>query len=439
MTYVVRMKSKIIAAALLILAAHTARAESKPNFVVHEWGTFTSVQGGDGELLSWRPLQTSELPDFVYNWSKPGLNRYSSPVPNSAPFASKVAMVTLQRMETPVIYFYSDKTMSVDVSVGFPKGLITEWYPQASQIGPSLPAKTNVASGALSESRAIWKNLLVAPEQTIEQLRLPTDKSGGHYFAARKTGADVVQTTFMEQGKTVAETDKFIFYRGAGSFKTPLHVSVDRKNSVVVKNTGSEKLSGLFLISIHKTNNETYGAVTSAKNLAGEYSLEWPMFGRLAHNWKSYPLAEFQAAIIAQMEAALISEGLFPDEAKAMVNTWKDSWFTEEGERVLYILPRAWTDETLPMTLNPKPELLVRVMVGRAEIIMPDVEMNLFQVLTKAQNGDAEARPQAAAQLKQLGRFAEPALQLANHHSSRTNVMNLGFELLNNSAPSKFE
>src|SRR5580704_6348023 len=103
------MKSKIIAAALFILVAHTASAESKPSFVAHEWGTFTSVQGGDGQLLSWRPLKTSELPDFVYNCSKPGLNRYSSPAPNSGPFASKVAMVTLQRMETPVIYFYSDK------------------------------------------------------------------------------------------------------------------------------------------------------------------------------------------------------------------------------------------------------------------------------------------------------------------------------------------
>src|SRR5215831_7805657 len=28
-------------------------------FVAHEWGTFTSVQGSDGTLLSWRPLQTS--------------------------------------------------------------------------------------------------------------------------------------------------------------------------------------------------------------------------------------------------------------------------------------------------------------------------------------------------------------------------------------------
>ena len=102
-------------------------------FVAHEWGTFTSVQGSDGNLLDWRPLQSSQLPQFVYNWQNPGFNR--QPI-GPAPFTKSV-LITLQRMETPVIYFYADEKQTVDVSVDFPKGLITEWYPQATQIGPS--------------------------------------------------------------------------------------------------------------------------------------------------------------------------------------------------------------------------------------------------------------------------------------------------------------
>jgi hypothetical protein len=415
------------------------------DYTAHEWGTFTSVQGGDGELLSWRPLQTSELPGFVHDWKEPGMNRQlngllngNEPVVFTGP---KETMITLQRMETPVIYFYSDKSIKVDVSVKFPKGLITEWYPQATQIGPSHPADTNVASGALQESRAVWNNLKLLPlaDQYAGKSRPPQDESGSHYFAARATSASMVSENFTDQTNNVSEVEKFIFYRGVGNFKTPMHVTVDTQSRVVIQNTGSEKLSGLFLISIHTTNNETIGSVTSANSLAGGQSFEWPFFGRVQHSWQSYPLPQFQTNIAARMEAALESEGLFPDEAKAMVNTWKDSWFTEEGERVLYVLPRTWTDETLPLTLDPKPEKLTRVMVGRAEIITPDAEMNLFKTLTKAQNGDADARIQAIAQLKQFGRFAEPALQLANHHSSQTNVMNLGFELLNNTAPSKFE
>src|ERR1043166_8481399 len=44
----------------------------------------------------------------------------------------KGGMVTLQRMETPVIYFYADERQMLDVQVDFPQGQITEWYPQAS-------------------------------------------------------------------------------------------------------------------------------------------------------------------------------------------------------------------------------------------------------------------------------------------------------------------
>jgi hypothetical protein len=114
-----------------------------------------------------------------------------------------------------------------------------------------------------------------------------------------------------------------------------------------------------------------------------------------------------------QMAKALLAEGLYSKEARAMVHTWKDSWFEEDGLRVLYVLPRAWTDRTLPLTLNPAPRQLARVMVGRAEVLSPTLEKGLATQLTKAHEGDAEASAQVQAQFKRLGRFATPALQLA--------------------------
>src|SRR6516162_5820108 len=76
-----------------------------PSYVAHEWGTFTSVQGADGVLLNWRPLETSRLPKFVYDWTRPGANRQTS----AGQILGKGCFVTQQRMETPVIYFYSEK------------------------------------------------------------------------------------------------------------------------------------------------------------------------------------------------------------------------------------------------------------------------------------------------------------------------------------------
>ena len=340
-------------------------------------------------------------------------------------------LITLQRMETPVIYFYAEQPMNVDVDVDFPQGDITEWYPQTTQIGPTFAMDTNGStSGILHESRAIWRNLEIVPaskEYSSLTERLPQDSSGSHYFAARETGANLVRANFNSPSNSTAETEKFIFYRGAGSFNTPLHVTVNSNNLVTVENTGANNLVHLFLVNIYG-GHAAFGVMDE---LGSSNSVVWlQLTNGPAEHWNQFPLAQFQSEIGAQMEAALISEGLFSDEAKAMVNTWKDSWFTEEGVRVLYILPRLWTDEILPLTLTPQPKELTRVMVGRAEIITPQVQASLSRLLAKAQEGDADARLQVKAELKQLGRFAEPALQLAIKEAGQTNISNFGYQLL---------
>ncbi len=377
------------------------------------------MQGGNGDLLSWRPQQSSELPSFVFSTTtSSGFN---------PSLLSKVTLVTLQRMETPVIYFYADQPMSVDVNVAFPKGFLTEWYPQATQIGPWAAMNTNTPpSGILPETRAIWRGLEIIPQsknQPSLAANLPQEKSGSHYFAARETGASYVRANFTN---APSELEKFIFYRGAGSFKTPLRVTVNPNTVVTVENTGAQPLAHLFLLNIH----DGTGSFGVLDELASSNSVNWlPLNDVSAEHWRHFPLPQFQTEIAAQIQDALISQGLFPDEAKAMVNTWKDSWFTEEGVRVLYLLPRPWTDEILPLTLTPKPTELTRVMVGRAEVITPEAETNLFQLLTKAQNGDSSAREQASMELKKLGRFVEPALQLANTHAGQTNIYNFGYQL----------
>jgi len=53
-------------------------AQPAADYVAHEWGTFTSVQGGDGVLLDWPSLVSSRLPKFVYDWTHAGLNRQSA-------------------------------------------------------------------------------------------------------------------------------------------------------------------------------------------------------------------------------------------------------------------------------------------------------------------------------------------------------------------------
>ena len=95
-----------------------------------------------------------------------------------------------------------------------------------------------------------------------------------------------------------------------------------------------------------------------------------------------------------------------------MVNTWQDQWFAEEGTRVLYLLPRAWTDRTLPLQISPQPDSVVRVMVGRAELIMPSVDRELRKQILTYRSGDAKAKSQAVAAVRELrlGRFLDAAI-----------------------------
>jgi len=403
-----------------------ARPSHASNYTAHEWGTFTSVQGGDGNLLSWHPLQSSELPKFVYSTK-------------FIPFAvSKTGLVTLQRLETPVIYFYAKEPMKVDVDVSFPKGFITEWYPQLTTLNPTHTVMDGNA--VQTESRAIWRDLDIFPDiRNALQLgtnQLPQDTASSHYFAARDTSANLVRAHIATNNST--ELEKFIFYRGAGSFQTPLRVTLDTNSIVTVENTGAQPLAHLFLLNIH----DGRGAFAVLDELASSNSVHWQQLSDTAgEHWNRFDLPQFKTQIASQVQAALVSTGLYADEAEAMVNTWRDSWFTEDGVRVLYLLPRPWTDEILPLTLTPRPSELTRVMVGRAEVVTTQTETKLFQLMSTAQTGDTNAQAQAVSELKHLGRFAGPAMQLAMSHTTNSTLITFSYQLYSQqqSTSPKFE
>ena len=400
------MKSSIgkigIVAALI---AGPAASTFAGDYVAHEWGTFTSVQGSDGIPLSWHPLKSSDLPDFVYDWEKPGYSRASFPM-----FTSKSVISSLQRMETPVIYFYAREEQSVDVRVDFPLGTITEWYPQAREIGPALVAgtsmnATNQSPYVTPNSRVHWTNVRLTPGKSNPGTPLPSETSASHYFAARATDSSFVNVD--SETNSAGEHEKFLFYRGVGNFITPLNVTESKSGGISITNTGIHALNSLLVLNIH----DRIGSFVSINHLKSREGATV----EVRSNSGQLPLPQLISAVSNQMCSALVGAGLYSREASAMVNTWTDSWFSEDGTRVLYLLPESWTERTLPLTLAPKPSGLVRVMVGRAELIPQAVTGKLQAELSEAAAGNQESRRQAIDELKKLGRFAEPAVQLATN------------------------
>jgi hypothetical protein len=69
----------------------------------------------------------------------------------------------------------------------------------------------------------------------------------------------------------------------------------------------------------------------------------------------------------------LVAQGLYLEEARVMVQTWRDAWF-EEGSRLIYIVPAQFVNTILPLSIHPAPSQAARVFVGRLELITPATE-----------------------------------------------------------------
>ena len=99
-----------------------------------------------------------------------------------------------------------------------------------------------------------------------------------------------------------------------------------------------------------------------------------------------------------------------------MVKTWESAWFGDDGTRVLYVLPNGWTDRTLPLNITPTPDTLVRVMVGRHDVLTPEREQEIDALVKKSKGTDKKAAEDALAK---LGRFAAPARDQAEKRLSQ--------------------
>lgn len=100
----------------ILLATGVSLGAGEP-LVVHEWGTFTAVHASDGRLLSGLEREEHALPNFVRS--------HAGFAPADKGWARPVKNVTI-KMETPVLYFYTDTETPVNVAVGFNGGSITD-------------------------------------------------------------------------------------------------------------------------------------------------------------------------------------------------------------------------------------------------------------------------------------------------------------------------
>jgi hypothetical protein len=376
------MKSSLSVLALLVssaagLIADDIHSAASSGLTVHEWGTFTSVAGEDGSAIEWDALGCkTDLPGFVNDYGYRGF---------------KVGLLGTVRMETPVIYFYSARELDAHVKVSFPRGLITEWFPgaeyqvfQKSGInGPVRRLASNLSRldmSLRSLTGAIeWRGIKVQPGAS---LALPVESSPSRYYAAR--GTDAAPLTVGDQN------EKFLFYRGVGRFQIPLSARISLDGKILVENRGHDAVPFVMLFE----NRGGHLGYRNAGAVEQSTTLDPPS------------LDGSFAPLRYDLEAALVTQGLFPKEAQAMLETWRDSWF-EEGSRLIYIVPSSAIDAILPLQVDPAPLETARVFVGRIELVTSETKQSVEEAIAKADTPT----------INRYVRFLDPILQRISSES----------------------
>ncbi|HEY7423089.1 MAG TPA: hypothetical protein VH682_02495 [Gemmataceae bacterium] len=338
--------------------ASPAKTEVQEKIIVHEWGTFSTFSGSDGAYRKFYP-DDRDLPQFVHSRHR----NIKGGLPDV--FVS---------LETPVLYFYADGATTASVRVDFPKGRMTEWYPQASRPpGDSLT----------------WENLTIAPK---DGPTFPREKGKSRYYSARETDATPLQ---IETDKGKIEAEKFLFYRGVGDFQMPLTVRALGHGAFQVKNNGKDALAAFVLV--HVQDGKVRFQVHEHLSQGAEIEAQEP---------REVSTTEKLGTAVTEL---LIREGLYEKEARAMVKTWSADWFHEDGTRILYLVPARLIDDLLPLHVTPKPSALLRVLVGRHDVLTPERERDIDRLVRKL-DGPSKAEAEAADRsLNQLGRYRWPA------------------------------
>lgn len=376
---------RAVALLFVLLSALVGFADDR--LAVHEWGTFTSLQDEAGESIGGINTDDEPVPYFVHDLSKWLLLKPTEVPPSFFQGAPSCHPDVTMRLETPVIYFHPSKRADlfpIDVRVRFQGGWLTQFYPDAQADAPGIPPPNSWVGefGPILRStigKLSWKL------QKIGVNEAGPETSEHVWIAPRVVEAASIQT---EKG----EVEKFLFYRGVGHINAPLRVlrSEDGK-SLLLRSHPDLPLPAnalpiirrLWLVEIRRDGTAAFRKLPAFDLRPGVSETTPSMF-----DTKAFSLENMKHLRDALHEA-LMEDGLFADEAAALLNTWELSYFKSAGMRLFFIVPRAWTDHYLSLEISVPAEVK-RVMVGRIELVTPE-HRSLLQKIAARSAADVEA------------------------------------------------
>jgi len=385
-----RMLRPILASATVATLMATALTLGRPassqsaDFTLHEWGTFTSVSGSDGVLLPGLEVEEEELPYFVHAHEAMGGNAVGKG------WLRPLHNVTI-KMETPVVYFYAEDGFKAHVDVRFRGGSISQWFPQRSS-GETPPGYRTVETenGGITftggdidfaqgyDGAIAWDVEVLPPGDQRPSLYFNGDETLTWTYP-RQTDANVLQAADGTR-------EKYLFYRGLGNFELPVRFTMQGDTLLRIENRSDFRIPQLIVFD-HSHPPEAMVRHHLVGALDGGEVREVDLAHlSLQAATSAQPAAPWLDLVYETMAGALVEAGLFRKEADAMVQTWWRSYFQMPGLRVFWIVPTEFTDDVLPLEVDPAPARRVRVLVGRSEILSPAFERRLGDDFGHADN-----------------------------------------------------
>ena len=343
------MTTKAFAGALLAVTASASAQADSARLVVHEWGTFTSFQDERGATIAGINVDDEPVPKFVHRLGDIPINTSSSLPATWSQGAPRCHPDVTMRLETPVLYFHPPvdwHPVSFDVTASFVGGWITEFFPAASPMESGFPKVLS----ATDQNSLTWRGVQL---QEAGSSRLPQTQAHV-WLAPRKVNAATVVNPQTN------EAEKYLFYRGVGHLDAPIVVTLDGNTlnfALRADASDLEILPRLWIVDVGVDGHLFFKSVKPTGRTAQAQAYSFVIAGA----WNN------RLGLETQLADALKAEGLNADEAAAMLDTWKLSYFESAGLRVFFLLPRAWIDARLPLTLST-PADVTRVMVGRIEL-----------------------------------------------------------------------
>ncbi len=349
--------------------------------VVHEWGTFTSLQDENGNAIGGINTDDEPVPDFVHRIApflllSPNevLNRFSQGAPFCHPDVT-------MRLETPVVYFHLPKSerkiQTFDVNVRFRGGWLSEFYPDAIANASGIERDQHQLRGfrfgpltSNTISALEWNGLQAGGDWPV------TNTTEHVWTSPRAVNAALVRSTN-------GESEQFLFYRGVAHLNAPLSISRDTETDQLLFRSLLEMptdkpltIPKIWLVDIRDDGKMAFRPLPSLTVRSGASRF-------LTRTAASFERKDFASGNLNKLRVALrealVADGLFQDEAQALLNTWELSYFKSPGLRVFFLVPREWTDFYLPLAISA-PSKVNRVMVGRIELITPEQQKILTEI-----------------------------------------------------------